>query len=181
MLGEIWTFAELTRAGIRAAETDCARLGQRCLGLRCAPADRTAHQPAALVPRVNDIIRELGAHNHLTAPVTAQLANPALRPLLERYLHGAPGVDAARRARVFRLAWDFVGTALASRNEQYERFYMGSAARNLLHAQQRARSHPRTAATGAFPGGGSLRQRGVVSLAGAPDPRSLGVGPAMPI
>ena len=39
---------------------------------------------------------------------------------------------------MFRLAWDFVGTALASRNEQYERFYMGSAARNLLHAQQRA-------------------------------------------
>ena len=58
----------------------------------------------------------------MTTPTTAQLANPALRPLLDRYLHGAVGVDATRRARVFRLAWDFVGTALAGRNEQYERF-----------------------------------------------------------
>ena len=32
----------------------------------------------------------------------------------------------------------FAGTALASRNEQYERFYLGSSSRNLLHAQQRA-------------------------------------------
>ena len=32
---------------------------------------------------------------------------------------------------MFRLAWDFVGTALASRNELYERFYLASGARNL--------------------------------------------------
>jgi 4-hydroxyphenylacetate 3-monooxygenase len=31
---------------------------------------------------------------------------------------------------VFRLAWDFVGSALASRNEQYERFYLASGPRN---------------------------------------------------
>ena len=51
---------------------------------------------------------------------------------------GTGGVNAEQRARIFRLAWDFAGTALASRNEQYERFYLGSASRNLLHAQQRA-------------------------------------------
>ena len=40
-----------------------------------------------------------------------------------------------QRIRVFRLAWDFAGTALAGRGEQYERFYLASAARN------RAMSH----------------------------------------
>ena len=37
---------------------------------------------------------------------------------------------------MFRLAWDFVGSALASRNELYERFYLASGARNyqLAHA-----------------------------------------------
>jgi 4-hydroxyphenylacetate 3-monooxygenase len=138
MLGEIWTFAELTRAALRAAEADSRDLGNGlwCCDVRPLIALRTSLP--RWFPRVNEIIRELGAHNHLTAPTTSQLANPDLRPLLDRYLHGAAGIDATRRARVFRLAWDFVGTALASRNEQYERFYMGSAARNLLHAQQRA-------------------------------------------
>jgi aromatic ring hydroxylase len=138
MLGEIWTYAELTRAALRAAEADSSDVGNGlwCCDVRPLIALRTSLP--RWFPRVNDIIRELGAHNHLTTPTTAQLANPALRPLLDRYLHGAVGVDATRRARVFRLAWDFVGTALAGRNEQYERFYMGSAARNLLHAQQRA-------------------------------------------
>ncbi len=37
-------------------------------------------------------------------------------------------------------AWHGISPAprLASRNEQYERFYLGSASRNLMHAQQRA-------------------------------------------
>ncbi len=48
------------------------------------------------------------------------------------------------RARIFRLAWDFVGSALASRNELYERFYLASGARNyqlaqLLAPKERAR------------------------------------------
>jgi aromatic ring hydroxylase len=52
-------------------------------------------------------------------------------------LAGSGGVSAEERARIFRLAWDFAGSALASRNEQYERFYLGSGARNLMHAHQR--------------------------------------------
>jgi aromatic ring hydroxylase len=86
-------------------------------------------------PRVNEIIRLIGSHNHFTAPSTAQFGDPALRPLLDKYLHGAGPVTAEERARIFRLAWDFSGSALASRNEQYERFYLGSAARNFLIAQ----------------------------------------------
>jgi len=88
-------------------------------------------------PRVNEIIRELGSHNLLTTPTSAQFADPSLRPLLDEFIGGA-SVGAEQRARIFRLAWDFAGTALASRNEQYERFYLGSAARNLMHAHQRA-------------------------------------------
>ena len=80
-----------------------------------------------------------GSHNLLTTPSASQFADPALRPLLDRLprRRGRHGI-AEERARIFRLAWDFVGTALAGRNEQYERFYLGSAGRNLLHAQQRA-------------------------------------------
>ena len=135
MLGEIWCFAEFARAAIRAAEVDARDWGN---GVWCCDLPPLIALRASLprwFPRVNEIIRELGAHNHLTAPTAAQFADPVLRPLLDRCLHGAQGVDAERRSRIFRLAWDFAGTALASRNEQYERFYMGSAGRNLMHAQ----------------------------------------------
>ncbi len=43
-------------------------------------------------------------------------------------------MGAEQRARVFRLAWDFVGTGLAGRNLQYERFYLGSSVRNYQMA-----------------------------------------------
>ena len=53
-------------------------------------------------------------------------APPADRPLP----HAANGVDAEDRAALFRLAWDFVGSALGGRNDLYERFYLGSNWRN---------------------------------------------------
>ena len=95
--------------------------------------------------------QEIGNHHPLsktaragsiTTPSAAQFADPGLRPLLDTYLRGAGSVSAEERARVFRLAWDFAGTALAGRNEQYERFYLGSAARNLQNLQARSdRAH----------------------------------------
>jgi aromatic ring hydroxylase len=81
-------------------------------------------------PRVNEIIRLLGSHNLLAAPTEAQLADPKLRPLIDQFMRGAGNVTAEERARIFRLAWDFAGSALASRGEQYERFYLASGARN---------------------------------------------------
>jgi aromatic ring hydroxylase len=38
---------------------------------------------------------------------------------------------AEERAKLFRTAWDFVGSAYGGRNELYERFYLASAARTL--------------------------------------------------
>ena len=45
-------------------------------------------------------------------------------------MQGADHYDGVERSRLFRLAWDFVGSGLASRNEQYERFYLASGSRN---------------------------------------------------
>ena len=62
------------------------------------------------------------------------MSSPRQAPLIDHYLRGAGDVGAEQRARVFRLAWDFVGTGLAGRNLQYERFYLGSSARNYQMA-----------------------------------------------
>jgi aromatic ring hydroxylase len=85
------------------------------------------------MPRVNEILRLIGSHNLLATPTESQLHDEALGPLIGKYLAGAD-IGAEERVRIFRLGWDFVGSALASRGEQYERFYLASAARNRMHA-----------------------------------------------
>ncbi len=130
MLGEIWTYAEFARAAIFAAEMQA----EEYPGGVWFPDVRPLHALRATLPlwfpRVNEIIRVLGSHNMFAAPTEAQMRSPELKPLVDRYLRGAGEVSAEERVRVFRLAWDFVGSALASRNEQYERFYLASAPRN---------------------------------------------------
>jgi aromatic ring hydroxylase len=85
---------------------------------------------ATWFPRVNEIITLIGSHNLLATPTRAQLDDATLRPLIDEFLGGANDVDAERRAALFRLAWDFVGSGLGGRNALYERFYLTSASRN---------------------------------------------------
>ncbi len=130
MLGEIWTFSEFARSAIYAAEMQAREYP----GGVWFPDARPLHALRSTLPywfpRVNEIIRLLGSHNVFAAPTQAQMQDPELKPLIDRYLRGAGDVSAEERVRVFRLGWDFVGSALASRNEQYERFYLASGARN---------------------------------------------------
>ena len=85
-------------------------------------------------PRVGEIITLIGSHNLSSGaepcPTRRSDAAPAHRELPAR----REGSRRRDRARIFRLAWDFVGSALASRNELYERFYLASGARNYLLA-----------------------------------------------
>jgi len=134
MLGEIWCFAEFARSAILAAEQGAIEYGNGVWFPDARPLSALRAVLATWFPRVNEIIRLIGSHNHFTAPTAAQFVDPTLRPMIDKYLRGANGVTAEDRARVFRLAWDFAGSALASRNEQYERFYLGSSGRNLTNA-----------------------------------------------
>lgn len=134
-LGEIRTYADLTRAAVAAAEHEAHEYGNCCWFLAKPPITALKAILPLWMPRVGEIIRLLGSHNLLAAPTKAQLDDRELGPLIERYLRGAGDVTAAARARIFRLAWDFAGSALAARNEQYERFYLGSAPRNFQWVQ----------------------------------------------
>ena len=125
LLGELVTYADMTRAAIRAAE-DGAR-EYKFGGWFCASEPFTALR--ALMPswmtRVNEIFKTLGSHNLLCTPSTAAFENEELGPLLRRYLPGANGITAEERAKIF------AGSALGSRSELYERFYLASQPRNL--------------------------------------------------
>jgi 4-hydroxyphenylacetate 3-monooxygenase len=134
MLGEIWCYAEFARSAIAAAEQGASEYGNGVWFPDVRPLAALRANVPIWFPRINEIFRLIGSHNFFTAVPAAQFADAELRPLLDRYLRGANGVTAEQRSRIFRLAWDFAGSALASRNEQYERFYLASSARNLANA-----------------------------------------------
>jgi 4-hydroxyphenylacetate 3-monooxygenase oxygenase component len=134
MLGEIWSYAEFARASINSAEEQSSDAGNGMWAAKAGPLTALRATLPTWFPRVTEIIRLLGSHHLLTAPTRSQLDDPEMRPLLDRYLRGARSMGAEARARVFRLAWDFAGSALASRNDQYERFYLGSGPRNQQQA-----------------------------------------------
>jgi aromatic ring hydroxylase len=137
MLGEIWSYAELTRSAVFAGEQGAREYGNGAWFLDERPMQALRGMLPFWFPRVNEIIRLIGSHNVLATPTADQFGDPRLRPLIDKYLRGAGNVTAEQRARIFRLGWDFAGSALASRNEQYERFYLTSGARNLQMAQVR--------------------------------------------
>jgi 4-hydroxyphenylacetate 3-monooxygenase oxygenase component len=149
-LGEIWTYKEMTRACLQAAEDGASDTGNGVW----LPDKRPFTALRATMPgwmvRVNEIIKELGSHNIFTVPSRGELDDPVLRPLIDHHLKGAGGIDAERRARIFRLGWDFAGSGLAARNEQYERFYLASAGRNYQMAQMMADRTRANALVGRF-------------------------------
>ena len=130
MLGEIWSYAELTRAAIRAAEADAYDYGDGTWFCHDGPFRAMRPTLPGWMPRVNEIIKQIGSHNLLATPSKADLDCEELRPILDKYLCGVDDVDAQQRSRLFRTAWDFAGSALGSRTELYERFYLASAARS---------------------------------------------------
>jgi len=138
LLGELFGYAELARAAIRTAELEAYEYGNGVWFPNGPPLSQLRHFLPSWFPRVNEILRLIGSHNLLATPTESQLRDPALGPLVATYLQGADGTSAETRIRVFRLAWDFAASALASRNEQYERFYLASGARNRVLAHLNA-------------------------------------------
>lgn len=127
-LGEIWSYAELTRAGLTAAESQAHEWGNGVWFCDERPFRALRPTLPRWMPRVNEIIKLIGAHNLLATPTRSELDNPELRPLIDRYYTGAD-VDAETRIAIFRTAWDLVGSGLAGRIELYERFYLASSQR----------------------------------------------------
>jgi aromatic ring hydroxylase len=136
MLGEIWSYAEFARSAILAAEAGAHEYGDGCWFPDGRPLFALRAALPQWFPRVNEIIQLIGSHNLLAVASSGMLADPELRPLVDHHLRGAGEVSAEERSRIFKLAWDFCGSALANRVELYERFYLASGPRNYEMAQR---------------------------------------------
>ncbi len=122
-LGELWSMMEMTRAGVIAAEAGSYRAEQ---SNDWVPDERSLVALRGLmpkwIPRAVELIQLVGGGGFMATPSKADLEGP-LRPEIDKYFQ-ARNAGAERRIRAFRLAWDFVGSALGGRGELYERFYL---------------------------------------------------------
>ncbi|HTT95194.1 MAG TPA: 4-hydroxyphenylacetate 3-hydroxylase N-terminal domain-containing protein [Solirubrobacterales bacterium] len=125
-LGELASLAAVVEGMTVAAEAECvidangvARPNPRYLygvmGLQ-----------AELYPRCLSILRELSGAGMIQLPATFRdVSAPETAQLVQRYIC-SPGVDAEERIKLFKLAWDAVGSEFAGRHHQYEMFYAGA-------------------------------------------------------
>ena len=138
----------MTRSALEAAEVGAKDRGSGTFICDDAPLRAVrAHMPGWMA-RAGEAVKILGAHNLLATPSLEAFDHPRIGPLLHEFLPGAGGVSAPERARLFRIAWDFVGSALGERTALYERFYLGSAPRlfgvdHALAQAKRAEAAPR--------------------------------------
>ena len=150
MLGELWSYAELTRAALKAAEEGASDYGDGTWFCDEGPFIALRPTIPGWMVRVNEILKSLGAHNLLATPANADFDDKTLNPLLEKYLMGADEAPARERARLFRTAWDMAGSALGGRVELYERFYLASVPRNYQLAHTLAQVRGQWEAVPAF-------------------------------
>jgi 4-hydroxyphenylacetate 3-monooxygenase len=82
-----------------------------------------------------DCIRELCGGGVFQMPADASVVrDPELRHQFETYF-ATPHLGALDRMKLFRLAWELVGSEFAGRQQQYEKFYAGASfiVRNYSH------------------------------------------------
>lgn len=138
MLGELWSYAELTRSALTAAEDAAYDYGDGTWFCDERPFYAIRPTMPGWMVRVNDILKQIGSHNLLVTPAKADFSDPILAEDLAHYLRGADEAPSEERAHLFRTAWDMTGSALGGRVELYERFYLASAPRTYALAHIRA-------------------------------------------
>lgn len=135
-LGQIWNLVELTRSAIVAAEAGSS-LDE---GGVWYPDDRPflalRGEMPKWMPHVNELIQLIGGGGFMATPSRADFDGPLHDEIMTYYQAG--GADAERRVRLFRLAWDFLGSDLGGRGELYERFYLSDSWRMTCLAYQLA-------------------------------------------
>ena len=126
-ISEIIDTLETVRSYMRAAEADAGPfLGE---GIWPAPEPWIAMRnwyPDAY-SRIVWIIEQLAAGGLMLTPSDQDLNGP-MAETIAKYYQGATA-DAPERIKLFRLAWDLVGTQFGSRQTLYERFFNGDVVR----------------------------------------------------
>ena len=124
-LGQMWAMSELARSAIVAAEAGASMDEGGVFYPDDRPFIALRGEMPKWLPRCNELIQLIGGGGFMATPSKADFEGP-LREQIDLYFQSA-GADAERRVKLFRLAWDFLGSELGGRGELYERFYLSDS------------------------------------------------------
>ena len=128
-LGEMLSQMEIARAVFYGAEAMAQRLDNG-VWVPGGHGLRAFHlQSGKIYSRFVEIVQTLAAGGFFYAPSEADLANPEVRPMIDKFVRGRAGISAEERIALFKLAWDATGETFGQRMAQYVRFYSGDPIR----------------------------------------------------
>lgn len=127
-IGRMMSWVATARALVLAMEDACEPVpgGDGAV----MPNREIAHAQLAvgpeLYPRAVAELKLLAGGGLIQLPSSYRdLLEPEVAALLGKYVR-SPGHDSEQRIKLFKLAWDAVGSEFAGRHDQYERFYHGA-------------------------------------------------------
>ncbi|MBI2760167.1 MAG: 4-hydroxyphenylacetate 3-hydroxylase, partial [Chloroflexi bacterium] len=129
-LGEMITYCEMWRHAMEGVENEAFQTedGSWSLG----PNQGMHIWFAQTSQRMVQLLREIAGSGMIMQPSENDLANPELRPYLEKYMRGK-GVDVAYKSRLFRVAHDLAASSFGMRQEIYEYWHGGDPNRNRVN------------------------------------------------
>ncbi len=123
-LGELSAQLQVIEAFVLAMEVKGWRFGEYYLPDRELLYASQVHSQD-LYPKIIHTLRDLAGGGLIMLPSSVEdFANPEMAALIGRSQY-SPAVDSVGRVKLFKLAWDAVGSEFGSRHTQYEMFYSG--------------------------------------------------------
>lgn len=124
-LGELAAEAGMIDAYVHAMEAKGAYFGPYFMPDR-ATLYSAQVQSQRLYPKVINTLRDLAGGGMIMLPSCADdFANLEAKQIINKTML-SPATDPEGRVKLFKLAWDSVGSEFASRHTQYEMFYSGA-------------------------------------------------------
>ena len=129
-LGEMATYTEMWRHAMDGVEYNAFMTegGLMSLGPMTGMNIFFSQTSARMV----QLLREISGSGLIMQPSENDLANPELRPYLDKYMRGK-GVDVAYKSRLFRFAHDLAVSSFGMRQEVYEYWHGGDPNRNRIN------------------------------------------------
>jgi 4-hydroxyphenylacetate 3-monooxygenase len=134
ILGDLAFLASAVEGMVLAAEYNC-RLDTRGVAVPDARFLYTIMgQQAELYPRALYLLRLLTTSSVIQLPDSSlAMSSAETADDVERYVRSS-GFSSEEHIKLYRLAWDLIGSEFASRHHQYEMFYAGAPSVSKGHA-----------------------------------------------
>jgi 4-hydroxyphenylacetate 3-monooxygenase len=129
-IGEMVTYTEMWRHAMDGVEHNAffTKGGLMSLGSMSGMNIFFAQTSARMV----QLLREIAGAGLIMQPSEKDLANPAFKPYLEKYMRGKD-VDVTYKSRILRLAHDLAVSSFGMRQELYEYWHGGDPNRNRIN------------------------------------------------